>query len=446
MPAKPSTNRQPRQDGRVHPGVFRAIRLFTLVAMAISAYLAWISYAGGKPVGCGPESGCDKVLQSRWAYWFEAPVSLFALAVYALILGASFRLRQRTAPDVQRKAWAWLVTCALVVAGAALWFTGLQVFSLKSVCPYCMVAHASGFMAALLLLVSAPFRSAPAKPWELEKQVYVTPRTLRKVALLAAVALAGLVGGQLAQTHRTFVVAPIPGGTNTPPRAQSAASTNTPPPVSEARPVPPQQPGLAKRMFPIHGGRFQLDLFDIPVMAAPTNAQVAVSLFDYTCHHCRSMHPLLVEAQRQFSNSLVIVSLPMPLDPTCNWTVTRHYLPHTNACEYAKVGLAVWRADRAKHQEFDQWLMAGEKPPTLPETKGHAAQLVGAEAFDRAMRDPWVEEQLKIDVAIYEVAYRAGQGSMPQLIIGQNVAVGSYLQSDLMKLLADNLGLALPPP
>jgi len=359
-------------------------------------------------------------------------------------------LRQRTSPEVQRMAWAWLVACALIVAGAALWFTGLQIFSVKAVCPYCMAAHASGFVMAVLLLVSAPFRSAPAKPWESEKQVYITPRTLRKVALIAVVALAGLVGGQLAQTHKPankmIKIPPMPGGTNVPVPTQGASATNTLP-APEARRAAVQEPPLAgKRMFPIHGGRFQLDLYAVPVMAAPTNAQVAVSLFDYTCHHCRSMHTLLVEAQRQFSNSLVIVSLPMPLDPTCNPTLQRHYPLHTNACEYAKVGLAVWHADRAKHHEFDQWLMAGEKPPPISETKEHAAQLVGAEVFDRATRDPWVEEQLKTDVAIYEVAYRAGQGSMPQLIVGNNVAVGSYLQTDLNKLLADNLGLALPAP
>ena len=183
MPAKSSSTRQ-RQDGQVRPGLLRAIRLLTLAAMGISAYLAWNYYTGGRAMGCGPESGCDKVLQSRWAKWFEAPVSLFALAVYSLILGASFRLRQRTPPEVQRKAWAWLVACALIVAGAALWFTGLQVFALKAVCSYCMAAHACGFVAAVLLLVSAPFRSAPAKPWESEKQVYVTPRTLRNCGLI----------------------------------------------------------------------------------------------------------------------------------------------------------------------------------------------------------------------------------------------------------------------
>ena len=401
------------------PGVLLAIRLCIAGAMLVSVYLAWLSLTGGKAVGCGPDSGCDKVLQSRWAYWFGAPVSLCALAVYSLILGASFRLTKKTPPEVQRKAWAWLVSCALLVAGAALWFTGLQIFGVKAICAYCLAAHASGFAAAILLLVNAPFKSAPGRPWDSEKQVYVTPRLARKAALVAVAGLAGLVGGQFAQTHKTFVIAPAPNAT-----------------------APPSP----KRILPVYGGRYELNLFEVPALGAPTNAQVAVSLFDYTCHHCRSMHPLLVEAQRQFSNSLVIVTLPMPLDPGCNSTVTRHYPPHTNACEYARVGLAVWRADRTKHDEFDQWVMTGEKPPPIAETRQHAAQLVGAGALEKAIADPWVEEQLKTGVGIYEMAYRSGQGSMPQLILGQSVAVGSYLLPDLIKMLVENLGLPAPVP
>jgi uncharacterized membrane protein len=391
--------------------------LLTFAAMGISAYLAWNSFTGGRAVGCGPESGCDKVLQSRWAWWFGAPVSLFALAVYSLILGASFRLGAGTPPEIQRKAWGWLVPCALVVAGAAIWFVGLQVFSVKAVCAYCMAAHASGFMAAALLLAGAPFRNAPAKPWESERQVYVTPRVVRRAAAISVLALAALVGGQFAQKHHTPVVTPIAGG-----------GTNT---------VTPD------RIFSIYD-RFQLNLREVPMLGTPTNAQVAVSLFDYTCHHCRTMHPLLVEAQRQFGSSLAIVGLPMPLDPGCNQTVKRHYPPHTNACDYARIGLAVWRANREKHHDFDQWVMAGENPPPLPETRQHAAQLVGADALEKALRDPWVEETLRTSVGLYEVAYRAGQGSMPQLIIGQSVAVGSYLQADLIKMFAENLGLPMP--
>ena len=144
------------EPGLVRPGMLNAIRIFTLVAMGISAYLAWVSLNGGTVVGCGPDSGCDKVLQSRWAYWFGKPVSLFAVGVYSLILGASYRLTKAAPPVVQRKAWACLVACAFVVVGAVLWFVGLQVFEVRAICPYCMAAHASGFLAALLLLVSAP--------------------------------------------------------------------------------------------------------------------------------------------------------------------------------------------------------------------------------------------------------------------------------------------------
>jgi len=436
-------------DGSTRPGVLVLIRLLVAVAMCVSAYLAWVSLSGSSVVGCGPESGCDKVLSSRWARWFGAPVSAFALMVYSLILGASFRLTKNTPAVVQRKAWGWLVPCAIIVAGSALWFVGLQVFVVKAFCPYCMVAHGCGFAAALLLLFNAPLRNAPDKPWELEKQVFISPRSARKAALVAVTALALLVSGQVVHKPQTFVVQPIGAPTNAPaeskPAATAVVSTNIPTPsaapASPPLPVVASNQSMAPRMFPMYGGRFQVNLHEIPTIGPSTNVQVVVSLFDYTCHHCRSMHPTLVEAQRMFSNSLVIVSLPMPLDPGCNPTMRRANPNHTNACEYAKLGLAVWRADRSKHHDFDEYLMTGEKPPPIDLARQHAAQLVGAVALDQAQQDPWVEQQLAMSVAMYEMAYRAGQGSMPQLIVGQNVAVGTYLKDDLIKLLVDNLGL-----
>lgn len=193
--------------------------------------------------------------------------------------------------------------------------------------------------------------------------------------------------------------------------------------------------------MPIYGGRFELDVLDLPTIGSPTNQQVIVSLYDYTCHHCRSMHPLLVEAQRMFSNQLAIVSLPMPLDPACNPTMQRANPAHTNACALAKLSLAVWRADRSKHHEYDEWIMTGEKPPALPDAEAKAAELVGDPALRQAMLDPWVNTQLQFDIALYEVAYRAGRGQMPQLIVGLNVALGSYTKPELIQLLVDNLGL-----
>ena len=458
---KSSESKNVRSDAPIGSGTLIAIRLLILVAMGISAYLAYGALTGDRVVGCGPESGCDQVLTSKWAYWLNVPVSVLALMIYSLLLGASFRLSLDREAKVQRVTWAWLVGGAILVFGSAAWFVGLQAFLLKSFCTYCMTAHSCGALASILILVNAPIRSREAKPWELEKLVFLAPRVFRRVVIAAVAALAMLVVGQLKYERRTMVVTPAIPGTNAAPNAPATATvpattppvaattTNpttapvptvtTPPPALTAPAVP------AKRMLPIYGGRFELDAFDLPTIGSPTNEHIVVSLFDYTCHHCRSMHPLLVEAQRTFSNQLSVVSLPMPLDPLCNPTMQRANAAHTNACAYAKLSLAVWRADRSKHAEFDHWLMEGAKPPPLSDAEAKAAQLVGDPAIRQAMLDPWVNTQLQFDIALYEVAYRAGRGQMPQLIVGPSVALGSYTQPELIKLLAETLGLRQTP-
>jgi hypothetical protein len=118
---------------------------------------------------------------------------------------------------------------------------------------------------------------------------------------------------------------------------------------------------------------------------------------------------------------------------------------HTNACHYAILGLAVWRADHSKHRQFDDWVFAPERPPPIALARQYAVGLIGAIAFEKAMRDPWVAQQLEQDVAIYEAAYREKQGSMPQLILGQSVAVGTFPPEELYRLLGEHLGLKTVP-
>ena len=445
-----------RSDAPVRKGALVAIRLFTFAAMTISAYLAYLAMTGDRVVGCGPDSGCDQVLNSRWAYWLNVPISFFALIVYSLILGGSFRFNLKRDPKVQRMTWAWLVGSAIIVFGSAVWFVGVQAFVLKSFCPFCMTAHACGVIAAILIFVNAPLRSPAAKPWELEKLVFIAPRVFRRVVVVAVMALAVLVIGQVKFNHRSLVVKLADLGTNTPPAIESntvalaaVAATNAVAPAAVTSapptPTPAPAPAVAKRLVPIYNRRFELDTFETPILGAPTNQHVIVSLFDYTCHHCRAMHPLLHEAQAMFSNQLAIISLPMPLDPDCNPTMQKAHPSHTNACALAKLGLAVWRADRTKHHEFDNWMMEGAKPPPLVDAQLKAAQIVGAEALARALQDPWVENQLRVNVAMYELSYRAQRGQMPQLIVGPNVALGTYTKPELIKLLTDNLALQPAP-
>lgn len=129
-----------------HPRLLPALRVLVGVALAISAYLAWFSLTHGKVAGCGPESGCDAVLKSRWAYWLGIPVSLPALAVYASLLGGTFRLRPGLPAESRRWIWRLLIVLAVMIAGAALWFIFLQLVLIKRICPFCMVAHGCGLV------------------------------------------------------------------------------------------------------------------------------------------------------------------------------------------------------------------------------------------------------------------------------------------------------------
>jgi hypothetical protein len=137
----------------------------------------------------------------------------------------------------------------------------------------------------------------------------------------------------------------------------------------------------------------------------------------------------------------------MPLDSACNPTVKQVYPAHTNACEYARIGLAIWRSDRNAFPRFESWIFAPESAPPLADAARMAEQLVGHESFERARRDTWIGDCIKQSTAIYQQnLLNLGSESMPQLIIGTNVTFGAYRHIDrLYELLADQLGLKRKP-
>jgi uncharacterized membrane protein/protein-disulfide isomerase len=469
MAAKPDSE----VEGLTRPVLVLAIRLLVLVALLVSIYLAWLAYQGGVPIGCGPDSDCDKVLGSKWSSLFGIPVSVFAVIVDLMVLLATLALKPKSPAVAQRRAWAVLVLGALLLIGASIWFVSIQVFVVQAICAYCMVAHGSGFLAGVLLLIAAPIKQMPERLWDFEHQVFVTTHRFKRAALLALLGLTALIVGQSSHEAVTGVITSIPGNpagvTNTSVAATQATvvnaaitnatnanpatpETNAPAVVSAtanspvaAPPTPPASSVPAPRLFPVYNGQVQLNLDETPVIGSSTNQHVIVSLFDYTCHYCREMHPRLIEAQKAFRNDLVIVNLPTPLDPGCNPTMQRANPSHTNACDYARFSLAVWRADHSKHHDYDDWLFRGEKAPPILEARQYAAQLIGDGAFETALRDPWVEEQLKQGVGLYTLAYNMGQGRMPQLIVGPKVLVGTFTPEDLLGHIENNLGLKRNP-
>jgi hypothetical protein len=184
----------------------------------------------------------------------------------------------------------------------------------------------------------------------------------------------------------------------------------------------------------------------VPLLGAEDAPQTIVSLFDYTCSHCRQLHRPLMEAYRSLSNRLAIVSLPVPLDPLCNPLTKRPVPEQTNGCTYARLGLAVWRASRPRLEAFDDWMFSFPHPPSTNEVRARAESLVGVENLAKALADPWIEDLIRTNISLYHTNYLVYRKSrLPQLIIGTNLVVGvARGPEDIYRLLSGQPGFVAP--
>ena len=398
------------------------VRLAFLLSFGISAFLAWNSWKGGGVPGCGPDSDCDKVLSSRWGYWIGVPVSVIALQIYAAALVLLFQKVLR---------WKFVIPIALVVLGAAVWFIGIQAFALRAFCKFCMVAHIAGGVAAVVLLKNS---ALPAKHFLTSLSV--------SVALLAA-----LIVGQFKSSPPGPIQFAATTSTSAPPVLSPATNLTPNLNLNPAPGSPPTNQPAGNPTFTFVNGEFTVDLTQVPV-SGPLNApKKMVKLFDYTCHSCRDVHHLLEPLKKKYSSELAIISLPLPLDANCNPAVSRTTAAHLNACEYARLGLAVFFANPEKYEEFSNYIFTPERPPALDQARAQAESLVGKEALARGLSDPRVEEQIRTDVNIYMATRRrSGRGPMPQLLFDRGGSCGAIPSAAALdKILFDSLGLGVPP-
>jgi len=405
------------------------MRALLAVAILGAGYLAWVAIHNGPAAGCGPESGCDKVLHSRWAYWLDVPVSVPAVLVYLALLGVTVLLQKRPSSDDQRGSWAAIIILAVIVAGAALWFVGLQVFVIKAFCKFCMTAHACGFAAALLCLKNIPLATDPDTPmWTTGSGKRGVPR--QAIFSLVLIGLAGvtvLAGGQMLFQKERNVVKGLPVAKNT--AVSTSTNHSTPKALGGPSMNPPASPNarlITPRSLSLYSNQFVIKLDDVPMIGSPDSPHVIVYLFDYTCPHCRALHSILVKTCQQLTNQLGVVCLPISLSPQCNPFIPRmNAHATTNSCEYARLGLAVWRAKPEAQRQFDDWMFASVKPPPLEQAREYAAQLVGADKLKSALADPWVAQQILTDCKIHRANWLAVDSSaMPQIIMGDAVSSG----------------------
>lgn len=326
--------------------------------------------------GCGPGSGCNHVLASRWAYWFGVPVSLPAIVTYLVLLALTWRPGR----------WVIVTALAGTIVAAAVWFVLLQYFVIGSWCKFCLATHASASAGAALLI------------WQVPQTC--RPRFGRVLARAVGAGFAGvcvLAAGQLAVKRQLIAVTPVPPATNAVPSRVS-----------------------------LYNGAVTIDPTQLPVIGQATATNFFVSLFDYTCIHCRQLHPVLVETVHRFNGRLAIISIPTPLEKECN-----PYLPETNpansnACDYARIGLSVWHARPGAFREFDDWMFATDTIPTVAEARAKAEALVGKDSLSNELASPWLAAQIKVDVDLYALNYQATHNAqLPQLIFSDAALHGT---------------------
>ena len=155
--------------------LFWTICTLCTVALAISVYLAWTAFNMKEVYGCGGGEvfDCGHVLHSKYSKIFGLPVSVPAAGLYASLLALLAFFRPSSPEKLIKASWTGLTIGVSSAALAALWFIGLQVFVLKHLCAYCLVAHSCGLLLAVLML------------WK-------RPLGMKRMATLAMISVAGL--------------------------------------------------------------------------------------------------------------------------------------------------------------------------------------------------------------------------------------------------------------
>ncbi|MEZ6122579.1 MAG: vitamin K epoxide reductase family protein [Planctomycetaceae bacterium] len=223
------------------------MRVLCIVAMGISGYLAWTALNMQPVYGCGGGEvfDCSHVLNSRFSKIFGVPVSVPAFGLYASLLAVLFFMKMESGSRLLQFGWAFLTFGGLSAGLAALWFTGVQVFELKHLCPYCLGAHFCGLILAVIVIRANPlgwFRTC-------------------QCGGLAVLGIAALTAGQmLAAPPQTFTVE-----TYDTPAVQNPEAHLTGLNYSDSEFAPPIE-------FEAPGEFSAPDVFAPPVMAPPVIA------------------------------------------------------------------------------------------------------------------------------------------------------------------------------
>jgi hypothetical protein len=278
-----------------------------------------------------------------------------------------------------------LLGAAAAVAGAAVWFTFLQIVVLRAICPWCMAAHGIGLALALGVAAAAPVGSGR-----------LSLRAVAAATVVGTAAAGTLVGVQVmwpAATHE------IRFGTG---RDFDEGSGR-------------------QRQMSFFGGLVRVRPHELPMLGSADAPFVVAYVYDYTCVHCRTAHGQIRTAMQAYGDRLGVLLLCAPNDAACNPALLNTSPAHEGACELARLSAAVWVADHGQFAAFHDWLFEPAEPRSPQQASEHAAALVGADVLADALADPFVSQQIQRSLAFQQLHERA---SLPLLVARNTVIHG----------------------
>lgn len=398
------------QNSRNLPAIRKLLWVLALTGLALNLLLLIKGWTGGTIAGCGGGSACDALLHSRWSEVFGIPVTAFGLLVYVgALLGLTERCRRLLPPLVG------------VIAGAAGWFIYIQIAVVGRFCPWCMIAHATGLALGLLSWQQRWLDEDADSP----QQIYLGSAALTAVAI----SVLQFMGPQPV-THRVekiISLAPLP--------ADAAATSVSGDAMSRAK-IHALGNG-PKAVF--EGGKRVYDLTTLPHLGSPKAPHAMVEYFDYQCPACQTMHRFLATLMAKHPDAICLVTLPVPLERSCNRDLRKSDQQHPGSCEITQLALALWRAKPEAFPAFHQALLAGS---TAPAARQLALKTLPEEELDAVLSDPWIDELIHANITDW-LAFSASSRNLPKLLITDTRILHGLPSSeaDFIRVMEKELGL-----
>jgi uncharacterized membrane protein len=262
----------------------------------------------------------------------------------------------------------------------------------------------------------------------------------------SATLTASAAGAELANERRrreTPVDAALPGPAAVV-RSASEVPALRPAPHVAAQPSDDHSAAAAQaaaaslRTLPLLGGKVKLRVDEQLLLGPPAAEMLLVTLFDYTCPHCRAMHYQLRAARAHYGDRLGLILIPVPLNSGCNSAIDATSPQHDYACHYARLALIVWKHNRKAFPQFHDWLFEPLDAPPPGVARRRAAELVSDQPLNEAILDPWVDNRLRDCVALYR---NYGGGQIPKIVMAGRVITGDIeRRKDLFRLIDTAFG------